>query len=103
MKVNSLASLKRAIATPNVVIRVLQHWQPQLRGTTRTPIVTRANGKPGVQTNGYYFLGANLQGETKELWCFLPKVSDLRFNSDGSVTFHPDTDRSWTLSFEANK
>lgn len=95
VKIDSLAALKRAIKIPGVRIQVLEHWQEKLRNTVRTPIVTRASGKPGVQTNGYYFLDAG-----REMWCALPKVTELEFNIDGSVTFHPKTDRSWRLLFE---
>lgn len=102
MKIESLAGLKRALAIPFVQITVTEHWQPQLRGSTRIPLYTRANGKPGVQSNGYYFMGFNSAGELREMWCDLPKASQLRFNADGTVTFHPDTDRSWTLSFCAD-
>jgi hypothetical protein len=98
--VSSLASLKRAIAVSNVCIRVLKHWQSQLEGTTRTPIVVRKNGKPGVQTNGYYFVGRDYKGAIAEMWCPLPKATELAFNEDGSVTFYPNTERSWTLLFE---
>lgn len=90
--VTSLASVKRAIAVPNVCIRVVEHWQEQLRGTTRTPTK--------VQTNGYYYNGPNREGKIVRMWCELPKAAQLRFNPDGSVTFYPDTDRSWTLAFE---
>jgi hypothetical protein len=92
MRVDSLAALKRAIATPNVVIRVLDHWQGQLKGTTRTPIK--------IQTNGYWFMGCDYKGTMCRMFADLPKASQLRFNPDGSVTFHPDTGRSWTLQFE---
>lgn len=90
--VNSLASLKRAIATPNVVIRVKEHWQEQLRGTTRTP--------EKIQGKGYFFRGPDWKGEIKRMWAPTPKASELRFNEDGSVTFYPGADKSWTLVFE---
>ena len=92
MEIKTLASLKRAISTPNILIRVVAHWQPQLQGTERAP--TR------IQTNGYYFMGPNNQNEIKEMWAETPKASQLRFNEDGSVTYFPETNRSWTLSFE---
>jgi len=91
--VNSLASLKRAIAIPGVRIRVIEHWQENLRGTTRTPTK--------VQTNGYYFTGRDWKGTVGRMWCGLPKASELRFNADGSVTFYPDTEKTWTLAFDS--
>lgn len=88
----SLAELKRTIATQGVVIRVREHWQSQLVGTTRTPET--------VQGNGYYFRGPTSTGEVKRMWAETPKASQLRFNEDGSVTYYPDTPKSWTLEFE---
>jgi len=35
------------------------------------------------------------------MWCGLPKASELRFNADGSVTFYPDTEKTWTLAFDS--
>ena len=29
----------------------------------------------------------------------VPKASELQFNQDGTVTFYPGTNRSWTLEF----
>lgn len=100
MKIKNLAELKRALTIANIVIRVLEHWQPNLKGTTRTPIAVRKNGKPGVQTNGYYFMGPKQDGTIVEMWCALPKASELRFEENGAVTFYHGTDRNWTLSFE---
>ena|ERR1035437_4580066 len=89
--VTSLASLKRAIAVNGVLIRVVSHWQAQLVGTVRTPTK--------VQTNGYFFDGPDLTGKIARMWGPTPKASKLRFNADGTVTFYPDTERSWTLEF----
>lgn len=100
IRIESLAGLKRAIATPDVSIRVVDHWQPQLRGTTRKPKAIRSGGKPGIQTNGYWFDGPTHDSTIKEMWAGTPKASHLRFNEDGSVTYYPGTDRSWTLAFE---
>ena len=91
--IDSLAGLKRAIAVPGVTIHVREHWQTQLKGTTRTPCK--------VQGNGYWFMGPNTKGETAKMWANIPKASELAFNSDGSVTFYPGTEKSWTLVFEA--
>lgn len=108
INLTSRASLIRAIK-PGVIIRVLEHWQEYLRGTERTPKVIRNSGKSGIQTNGYYFDGQrpkdhwkdgpHTEMETVEMWADIPAASKLRFNPDGSVTFYPDTDRSWTLAF----
>jgi hypothetical protein len=87
--------------TLDELLRVRNHWQPQLVGTTRTPKAIRNGGKPGIQTNGYWFDGPNHDGKTVEMWASIPPASQLRFNDDGSVTFYPDTDRSWTLEFTA--
>jgi hypothetical protein len=100
MAITSLASLKRAIGTPGVVIRCLAHWQSHLVGTTRTPKPVRRGGRNGIQTNGYYFDGTTKDGKTEEMWAPTPKASELRFNPDGSVTYYPGTERSWTLAFE---
>jgi hypothetical protein len=94
LPITSLASLKRAVAIPNVVIRVLDHWQDNLKKTTRTPTK--------VQTNGYFYDGPDRTGKVVRMWAPIPKASELRFNPDGSVTFHPATERSWTLSFEVH-
>lgn len=93
MKIATAAAMKRAIAIPGIQIRVIAHWQPQLVGLVRTPC--------RIQTNGYYFMGPQAQdNKIVEMWAPTPKASELRFNEDGTVTFHPDTNRSWTLSFE---
>jgi hypothetical protein len=88
----SLASMKRAVATREP-IEVVDHWQPQLVGTVRTP--------ERVQTNAYSFHAPkyNDPEQIVESWCYYPKASELRFNDDGTVTFYPDADRSWTLRF----
>jgi hypothetical protein len=92
LPVTSLASLKRAIATPNIIIYVEEHWQENLAATSRVP--------SRIQTNGYWFYGLNRQGERKEMWAPTPKASELRFNPDGTVTYYPDTPKSWRLRFE---
>lgn len=92
IQVKNLASLKRAIAMPGISIRVLSHWQPNLSGTTRTPV--------RVQGNGYYFMGMDCKGQTVRMWAELPKSGLLRFNDDGTVTFHPGEEKRWTLAFE---
>jgi hypothetical protein len=90
----NLASLKRAIATPNVIIRVVSHWQPQLKGTTRIPTK--------IQTNGYWFDAPDNSGKVARMWAPLPEVTELEFMDD-YVVFHPNTARSWTLAFEVNE
>jgi hypothetical protein len=90
--VSSRAALIRAFSTPNVVIRVVDHWQEQLRGTTRTP--------EKVQGNGYYFRAADSTGKIVRMWAMTPKVSELQFNPDNTVTFFPNTTHKWTLAFE---
>jgi hypothetical protein len=97
--IKSLADLKRAVKVPDVVIHVRQHWQVQLNGTMRTPKAVRNSGRPGIQTNGYYFEGVCQDGTVKEMWAPIPKASELRFNADGTVTFHPNDSHSWTLEF----
>lgn len=99
LKLINLADLKRAIRTHGVSMHVEQHWQSQLVGTTRTPKAIRNNGKPGVQTNGYYFDSPNREGEIKEMWADLPKAAELAFPGDDRVIFYPGTERSWTLRF----
>lgn len=104
--VKSLAQMKRLIATPGIEIHVLSHWQQCLVGSIRTPKTLRKNGKTGIQTNGYYFDGPHENYKTKaiettELWAELPPASKLRFNDDGTVTFFPSEERSWTLRFVA--
>lgn len=92
MKITSRAAIVRAIKEPGVVIRVLSHWQAQLVGSTRTPTKT--------QTNGYYFEGLNHELKPCRMWAELPPAVNLKFNDDGTVTFYPDTPKSWTLAFE---
>jgi hypothetical protein len=92
IELNSRASLIRALSVQGLVIRVLKHWQPQLQDTTRSP--------EKVQTNGYFFRGLDVDGKIARMWAPIPKASELAFNVDGSVTFHPNTERSWTLAFE---
>lgn len=93
MKIKTLAEMKRAISTPDIQIKVTHHWQLQLIGTTRSPET--------VQGNGYYFRAPQARdGKIVRMWAATPKASELRFNDDGTVTFYPDTNRSWTLSFE---
>lgn len=87
----SLAAMRRLVETPDVLIIVLEHWQERLRGTTRIP--------KRVQTGAYTFMAPNREGQVTEQWCYYPKASELRFNADGSVTFHPGTEKSWTLAF----
>ena len=98
LQIMSRAALVRAIHDPRIVIRVSDHWQPQLIGTERKPKATRNSGRKGIQTNGYYFDGPGRDGRICEMWADIPPASELRFNND-SVTFHPDTERSWTLEF----
>lgn len=96
----SLADLKRVIRQPGLVIHVVQHWQPHLCGTSRKPKALRSSGKRGIQTNGYYFDAIGRDGKLEEMWAPLPPASELRFNEDGTVTFHPDSERGWTLRFD---
>jgi hypothetical protein len=99
--IRSRAELLRTIKTPNLQIQVLNHWQEHLRGTTRIPKAIRNSGKPGIQTNGYYFDSVDKDGKPCEMWAEFPPASKLAFNQDGTVTFHPGTDRQWTLAFSA--
>lgn len=105
IKITSRAALVRAISLPGVKIEALKHWQPLLVGTTRTPKTLRAGGKPGIQGNGYYFDGQRpnpknpAEIQTVEMWADTPPASKLKFNEDGTVTYYPDTNRSWTLRF----
>ena len=87
----------RTIKQAGVSIRVITHWQTHLVGTVRTPKIVRNSGKPGIQTNGYYFDGISHAGKPCEMWAAIPPASDLRFNADGSVTFYPEQEKSWTL------
>lgn len=104
--VTSLASLKRAIQQ-GATIRVLDHWQPNLIGTTRKAVK--------VQTNGYWFYGPDHSGKSVRMWAEYPKAAELRFNQEGTVTFHPNAPEcrgsciaelrvphrhKWTLRFE---
>lgn len=96
MAINSVAAFKRAIAEPNTVIRVIEHWQPQLKGTTRKPTK--------VQGNGYWFQGPRFSdGKIERMWAPIPKASDLKFNDDGSVTFHPASQKTWTIVVETEQ
>ena len=100
MIVKSRAAVARAIASPGIIIRVINHWQSQLVGTVRHPKVTRANGAPGIQTNGYYFDAPDATGKIVEMWSEIPGTKFIRFNDDNTVTFYPDTTRSVTVRFE---
>jgi hypothetical protein len=100
--VKSRAELIRAIKQAGLTIRVTEHWQPHLKGTTRTPKLYRNSGKRGIQSNGYYFDGVGHDGKLTEMWAEIPPASELRFNEDKTVTFHPNNEKSWTLTFEIN-
>lgn len=88
VRIDSLAALKRAIV-PGARIKVLAHWQARLVGSWRTPI--------RIQDNAYIYAGTDTDGKPRESWCYTPKASELGFNSDGSVTYFPGGERSWTL------
>jgi hypothetical protein len=93
IRIESLAALRRApkIGAPIVV---MAHWQERLRGTTRTP--------KKVQQNGYAYDGTDNDGRACTMWCYHPsKRAEVRFNEDGSVTYFPDSPRSWTLMYFA--
>jgi hypothetical protein len=93
MTIRNLAEMKRAVLTSGVSIRVVSHWQPQLVGTIRTPET--------VQGNGYWFRAPQFSdGKVVRMWAAYPKSSELRFNADGTVTFYPDTAKTWTLAFD---
>lgn len=89
LKLANLADLKRALKTPGISMLVLEHWQPQLVGTTREP--------SKVQTNGYWFNGPNREGNIVRMWADLPKAAELAFPGDDRVIFYPNNARSWTL------
>jgi hypothetical protein len=100
LHLKSRADLVRALHIPGVLISVVEHWLPELVATTRTPKARRnKSGRPGIQTNGYWFDSPNLEGKIVEMWAELPKASELRFNHDGTVTFYPAGPKSWTLRF----
>lgn len=91
--IRNRAQLLRAIV-PGCVIETIAHFQPQLVGTTRTPTK--------IQTNGYFFSGTTFSGKPDQrMWAEIPKASELRFNDDGTVTFHPGTEKTWTQRFYA--
>ena len=100
MKLTSRAQLIRTLPQPGLVIHVLEHWQPQLAGTSRSPKALRDGGRPGIQTNGYYFDGLKTDGTKAEMWSDIPPASKLRFEPDGTVTFFPGEPRTWRQRFE---
>lgn len=71
-RISNLSMLKRAVQV-GTRIEVLQHWQPQLAGMTRT-----ANK---VQGNGYWF-----ERDGKRYWAPWPTAKEITFNADGSYT-----------------
>lgn len=82
--------------TPTREQRILDHgYQAYAREEGHT------ERKPcRLQTNGYYFQGARAQdGKVVDMWAPYPKACQLQFNENGTVTFYPGTDRSWTLEF----
>jgi hypothetical protein len=74
MQIKTLDDLKRALATPGIVISVVNHWQPEFVGTTLPKM------KGGIPSY----------------------AAALRFNEDGTVTFYPKGRKSWTLAFSAD-
>ena len=86
LPVRSLAEMRRMIRIPGMTIESIAHWQAKLLGTRRTV------EKP--QTNGFFY---RMNGE--RMWCPFPKAEELAFNEDGTVTFHPGSERSWTFRF----
>lgn len=96
----SRAGLMRAVNFDGVSIQVVNHWQPHLVGTVRVPLNVRNGGKKGIQTNGYWFRGLSHDGKECDLWAEIPAAKELQFNADGTVTFHPGQEKSWTLKFE---
>ena len=50
-------------------LRVLEHWNPNLVGKTRTVCK--------VQTNGYFFRNDD---ETQRMWAPKPRASELKFD-----------------------
>jgi hypothetical protein len=89
--VTSLAGLRRAVATPGVLITALEHWQPHLVGVVRRPET--------IQRNAFAWIGKDRNGQEVRLWCYYPPAKDLAFNPDGTVTFYPGTEKSWRLRF----
>ena len=85
--VYSLADIRRAVATPGVIIESVRHWQKRIpSGHLRQP--------EKVQNNGFFY---RLDGERN--WCPYCKASELGFNEDGTVTFHPGHEHGWTFRF----
>jgi hypothetical protein len=90
--ITNLAELKRAIVTPGVRIRFVDHWQERLKNTVSVSV--------RIQRYGHWFMGPDYKGAIVEMWAPTPKASELQFNVDGSVTFHPNTTQSRTLLSE---
>ena len=85
----SLAALKRAI-TVGTKLRVIEHWNPALRGTSR--VITR------TQTNGVYFAVPGIE-KWKNAWMPYPSAKAISFPAPGR--FRIDFgDRFWELEFE---
>jgi len=88
-EINSLAALKRAI-TVGAKLRVVDHWNPDLRGTVR--VITR------TQTNGVYFEVPGSE-KWKNAWMPFPSAKGVSFPAPGRfrIDMH---DRFWELEFD---
>ena len=89
-ELKSLAALKRAIIVGSR-LRVIDHWNPELRGTRR--VITK------IQTNGAYFEVPGIE-KWKNGWMPYPSAKAISFPAPGR--FRVDLDeRFWELEFEA--
>ena len=87
---NSLTDIKRALKIPGLTIKVIDHWQSQLEGTTRVPIKVMSDGR-------YTFKGPD--GRTMWSGMSVQKARDLKFYGDDRVRYYPGTERSWLVQF----
>jgi hypothetical protein len=89
LDIKSLAALKRAL-TVGTRLRVIDHWNPDLRNTSR--VITK------TQTNGVYFQVPE-SDKWKNAWMPYPPAKNVSFPAPGRVRF-VFGERSWELEFE---
>lgn len=92
--VRSRAAITNALKA-GARVRVLAHWKEYQVNTVRIPTK--------IQTNGYWCDCPDADGTMVRMFSDLPPASELRFNDDGSVTYHPDKKISWTVQFEEHE
>jgi len=90
MEIKSLAALKRAL-TVGTKLRVIDHWQPDLIGTTRTIVQT--------QTNGVYSETPG-NDKWKRFRMPYPAAKHVSFPAPGRFRFDFGDGCFWELEFE---